>query len=109
MKSKKTARNSGFLFDEGKKKLGELLNNEFPSKIVVEVRRIELLSENRLPRLSTSVADVLTFPRKHAQRQACFFSSLYYMIGVKAAIQTRSLLIDALIRAAVLSNRTSST
>lgn len=29
---------------------------------MVELRRIELLSENHLPWLSTSIADVLTFP-----------------------------------------------
>ena len=28
----------------------------------VEMRRVELLSENRLPKLSTSVASVLKFP-----------------------------------------------
>ena len=44
--------------------------------ILVEMRRIELLSENLAPRLSPSAVDVLTFPCCSAQQQALQFSSL---------------------------------
>ena len=66
MKSKKTARNRGFLFCEDEKKLGELLNNEFAQQTVVEVRRIELLSEDSSLQLSPSAAAVLSFPSLYA-------------------------------------------
>jgi len=36
---------------------------------MVEARRIELLSENRLPQLSTGVVDVLAFPDYNSQQQ----------------------------------------
>ena len=44
--------------------------------VMVEMRRIELLSENRLPKLSTSVADVLKFPLCSTQRQVLQHGSL---------------------------------
>lgn len=42
---------------------------------LVEPRRVELLSEDPSTRLSTSVADVLTFPPSGPQRQGQDFSS----------------------------------
>lgn len=42
---------------------------------MVEPRRVELLSEDPSTRLSTSVADVLTFPPSGPQRQGQDFSS----------------------------------
>jgi len=43
---------------------------------LVEMTRVELVSENHLSGLSTSVADDFTFPLRRAQRQAQRFSSL---------------------------------
>ena len=43
---------------------------------LVEMRRIELLSENLAPRLSPSAVDVLTFPHSTAHQQAVLFGSL---------------------------------
>ncbi len=40
------------------------------ASFLVEMRRIELLSENLAPRLSPSAVAVLTFPRSCAQQQA---------------------------------------
>ena len=37
---------------------------------LVEMRRIELLSENLAPRISPSAVDVFTFPCYYAQQQA---------------------------------------
>ena len=50
---------------------GQGLNNE----LLVEPRRVELLSENPSTRLSTSVAGVLTFPLSSPQRQGQDFGS----------------------------------
>lgn len=44
-------------------------------QFLVEPRRVELLSEDPSTRLSTSVADVLTFPPSGPQRQGQDFSS----------------------------------
>lgn len=46
------------------------------SKAMVEMTRVELVSENHLPELSTSIACGLTFPLRRAHRQAQRFSSL---------------------------------
>lgn len=73
---------------------------------MVEMTRVELVSENHLPKLSTSVAVDFTFPPRSAQRQALRLSSLLVMTGVKAFSGSRSPLIDALIRAAVYPVRT---
>jgi hypothetical protein len=43
---------------------------------MVEMTRIELVSEGCSPELSTSVADILTFPHRDASRQASRFGSL---------------------------------
>ena len=43
---------------------------------LVEMRRIELLSENLAPRISPSAVDVLTFPHNPAHQQAGLVSSL---------------------------------
>ena len=73
---------------------------------MVEMTGVEPVSEGNLPRFSTSVAYDLKFPRRGAQRQASHFGSLSVMTGVKAFPGSRSPLIDALIRAAVLPVRT---
>ncbi len=52
------------------------LSSKFDLYSVVEMAGIEPASENRLPRLSTSVACVLSFPLSGAHRQAPEFSSL---------------------------------
>ncbi|GEM_PF-3675554 len=44
--------------------------------LLVEMRGIEPLSENRLPRLSTSVAGVFKFPPQNAHGQAFCIGSL---------------------------------
>ena len=73
---------------------------------LVEMAGIEPASENRLLRLSTSVAGVLAFPCGSAQRQAQPFSSLFVMTRVKAFPCSRSPLIDAFLRAVVLPGKT---
>lgn len=49
--------------------------------LLVEARRVELLSENQSARLSTSVAVPLTFPLSAAGQQAADFSSSRYNHG----------------------------
>ena len=74
---------------------------------MVEMAGIEPASEKRLPRLSTSVAFVLTFPLPDAQKQASGFSSLLgHDEGERRCPHSRSPLIGALILAAVLQVRT---
>ena len=51
-------------------------HNSSSKELLVEVRGIEPLSENRLPRLSTSVVAVLKFPRIAARRQASMLGIL---------------------------------
>ena len=51
-------------------------HNSSSKVLLVEMAGIEPASENRLPRLSTSVACVLSFPLSGAHRQAPEFSSL---------------------------------
>ena len=66
---------------------------------MVEARRIELLSENLSPRISTSVAcysGLLRFPLKSANKQAEIIGRLQYIKRATAFTQWRSPLIDAL-------------
>ena len=74
--------------------------------VVVEMRRVELLSENHLPRLSTSVVFVCRFPPCNAQRQALHFGIPYFMTRPREPPGSRSPLSDAFIRAAVLPVKT---
>lgn len=73
---------------------------------MVEMTRVELVSEDHLPELSTSVACGFTFPLRRAHRQAQRFSSLWFMTEVKTFPGSRSPLIDAFARAAVLPGKT---
>ena len=73
---------------------------------LVEMTRVELVSENHLPELSTSIAYGLTFPLRRAHKQAQRISSLSVMTGAKASSCSRSPLIDAFIQAAVLPVKT---
>lgn len=68
---------------------GQGLNNE----LLVEARRVELLSENPSPQLSTSVAYLLTFPLRTADKQAVRFSSLKYISKTETSYPIRSPLI----------------
>lgn len=64
-----------FILDKGKKYKN---NRQFPvenCRLLVEPRRVELLSENPSTRPSTSVADVLEFPPSSPQRQGQAFGS----------------------------------
>ena len=60
---------------------------------LVEARRVELLSENPSPQLSTSVAYLLTFPLRTADKQAVRFSSLKYISKTETSYPIRSPLI----------------
>lgn len=56
----------------------------------VEMRRVELLSENRLQKPSTSVAILLKFPLRRAKWRAQRFSSLLIMTENEAVSGSRS-------------------
>ena len=73
---------------------------------LVEMAGVEPASENSFQGLSTSVADHLGFPSEHVGRQTCSYGSLCCMTETETLFRSRSPLIDALIRAAVLSVRT---
>lgn len=68
---------------------------------MVETRRIELLSENHLPWLSPSAADLFRFPSPNADGQAFGYGSRHVMTGEATIARSRSLLIDAPIPTAV--------
>ena len=74
--------------------------------LVVEARGIEPLSENHLPKLSTSVSNYLTFPHLTANWKAERIGSLWVMIKWKASLDSRAPLIDISIQAVVLLNET---
>lgn len=57
---------------------------------LVEMRRVELLSENRLQKPSTSVAILLKFPLRRAKWRAQRFSSLLIMTENEAVSGSRS-------------------
>lgn len=59
-------------------------------RILVEMRRVELLSENRLQKPSTSVAILLKFPLRRAKWRAQRFSSLLIMTENEAVSGSRS-------------------
>ena len=67
---------------------------------------IETASERPLQGLSTSVFYLLTFPLPHAGKRAYGFSMRIMHDGLFAFTRSRSLLIDASYRAAVLSAET---
>ena len=75
-------------------------------RIMVEARGIEPLSENHLPKLSTSVSNYLTFPHLTANWKAERIGSLWVMIKWKASLDSRAPLIDISIQAVVLLNET---
>ena len=72
------------------------------------MRGVEPLSEKRLPRLSTSVVDVLTFPYCIAQRQAIQLGSSWCVTKPGALLCSHLPLIDAPYTAVVLCAGTSS-
>ena len=74
--------------------------------VVVEARRVELLSENHLSWLSPGAADPLGFPSPDAEGQASGYGSRLVMTGGAAHPCSRSPLIDAFIPAAVLRVKT---
>ena len=75
---------------------------------VVEARRVELLSENHLPRVSPSAVDVLNFPCRIAHRQAMRFGSSLCVTRLGAIPCSHLPLIDAPYTVAVLRAGTSS-
>ena len=62
---------------------------------LVEARGIEPLSKKHLQRFSTSVANILRFPRHSVHWQTLRFGSLRVMTESKAHFRSRSPLIDA--------------
>lgn len=73
---------------------------------LVEARGIEPLSENHLPKLSTSVSNYLIFPLLTANWKAERIGSLSVMIKLKASLDSRAPLIDISIQVVVLPNET---
>ena len=80
----------------------------FKERFLVEARRVELLSENHLPRVSPSAVDVLNFPCRIAHRQAMRFGSSLCVTRLGAIPCSHLPLIDAPYTAAVLRAGTSS-
>ena len=72
---------------------------------LVEARGVEPLSENRSSQLSPGAGNLFSFPPQIAGCQAKSFSSFSVMTGRETKPGSRSPLIDALIRTAVLSVR----
>ena len=68
----------------------------------MELRGIEPLSENHLPRLSPSAARLLGFPSLNAGGQAVSYGSRQVMTGEATAARSRAPLNDAPIPTAVL-------
>ena len=73
---------------------------------LVEAGGIEPPSENHLPQLSPSAADLLGFPSSAAERQAADYGSRLVMTKAAARLRSRSPLIDAFIPSAVLRVKT---
>lgn len=69
---------------------------------MVEPAVIETASEDLSPRLSTSVVYPLGFPRRAADKQAARFGIPLFMAKAGKLFRSRSLLIDASYRTAVL-------
>lgn len=69
---------------------GELKKGVVFTTPLVEMRRVELLSENRLQKPSTSVAILLKFPLRRAKWRAQRFSSLLIMTENEAVSGSRS-------------------
>jgi len=67
---------------------------------------IETASESLSSQLSTSVSCYLSFPPPHAHRRAYGLGSPKVMTEIRASLRSRSPLIDAFIRAAVLPVKT---
>jgi len=66
-------------------------------RIMVEARGIEPLSENYLPKLSTSVSNYSYFPNSIANWKSMKFGSLKFMTKCKAKLDSRTPLIDVYI------------
>ena len=68
-----------------KEKPGNLVFSRIPG--LVEVRRIELLSEDSVSQFSPSAGSVLKFPPLHARCQAYRFGS-FMMPGVRQSLRS---------------------
>ena len=73
---------------------------------LVEMRRIELLSENHLSQLSPGADRLCGFPRRISGDQAIRFGSSQVVTQAGTRLRSCSPLIDAFVRAAVLPAKT---
>ena len=74
--------------------------------VLVEPAVIETASEDLSPQLSTSVVYLLRFPSRTADKQAMHYGILLFMARVEKISCSRSLLIDASYRIAVIPTET---